>query len=326
MDPSDHPSEHATDSSPARPAAALAVLNASAGSAGSAGARDALAVLRSGTDLEVARTGGPSDLREALSGLDGRRLVVMGGDGSLHAVVDALRALGGLELLREVGPIGVVPLGTGNDLARSLGLQVGAPALAARTALTGAPAPVELVLSLDPGGEVEGVVVNAVHVGIGASAARRAQTGKKVLRRFAYPAGALAAGVAARPWHLRVVVDGEEVHDGRSGVLLVAVNLGSTVGGGARLSPTATPHDGLVDVVVSRATGPVARAGFAAAMVRGQHVERHDTATARGADVLVEAVDGRCFVANADGDLTDERTSFRWRAVGDAWQVLVPRR
>ena len=317
---------HASDRQADRPAAALALLNGSAGSAGSPGARDALAVLRSGTDLEVARSSGPEELRAALSRLDGRRLVVMGGDGSIHAAVDALRQLGGLELLRGVGPIGVVPLGTGNDLARSLGLQVGAPALAARTALSGAPSPVELALSLDPGGDVEGVVVNAVHVGIGASAARRAQTGKKVLRRFAYPAGALAAGVAARPWHLRVVVDGEVVHDGSQGVLLVAVNLGSTVGGGARLSPAATPHDGLVDVVVSQATGPLARAGFAAAMVRGQHVERQDTATTRGADVLVESVDGRCFVANADGDLTDERTSFRWRAVGDAWQVLAPRR
>lgn len=318
MDPAAHPSD--------RPAAALAVLNGSAGSAGSPGARDALAVLRSGTELEVARTGGPDDLRAALAGLDGRRLVVMGGDGSIHAVVDALRGLGGLQLLRDVGPIGVVPLGTGNDLARSLGLQVGAPALAARTALSGTPSPVELVLSLDPAGDVEGVVVNAVHVGIGASAARRAQTGKKVLRRFAYPAGALAAGVAARPWHLRVVVDGEVVHDGSEGVLLVAVNLGSTVGGGARLSPAATPHDGLVDVVVSEATGPLARAGFAAAMVRGQHVERQDTATTRGSDVVVESVDGRRFVANADGDLTDERTRFHWRAVGDAWQVLAPTR
>ncbi len=318
MDPAAHPAD--------RPAAALAVLNGSAGSAAGPGARDALAVLRSGTELEVARTGGPADLRAALAGLDGRRLVVMGGDGSIHAVVDGLRRLGGLQLLRDVGPIGVVPLGTGNDLARSLGLQVGAPALAARTALSGTPSPVELVLSLDAAGDVEGVVVNAAHVGIGASASRRAQTGKKVLRRFAYPAGALAAGVAARPWHLRVVVDGEVVHDGSEGVLLVAVNLGSTVGGGARLSPAATPHDGLVDVVVSEATGPLARAGFAAAMVRGQHVERQDTATTRGADVVVESVDGRRFVANADGDLTDERTRFHWRAVGDAWHVLAPRR
>jgi diacylglycerol kinase family enzyme len=311
-----------------RPVAALAVVNASAGSARTPAARDALAVLEASLPpggLEVARTGGPDDLRRAVAGLDGRRLVVLGGDGSVHAAISALHSLGGLEGVRGAGPVGVVPLGTGNDLARSLGLQVGAPSLAARTALEGRPSPVELVVSLDEDDDEDGVVVNAVHAGIGVSAAKRATTAKKALRALAYPAGALAAGVAARPWHLRVVVDGEEVHDGGSGVLLVAVNLGSTVGGGARLSPAATPHDGLVDVVVSAATGPLARAGFAAAMVRGQHVERRDTATVRGADVLVEAVDGRPFEVNADGDLSEPRTRWRWRCAGDAWQVLVPR-
>ncbi|PWJ55884.1 Diacylglycerol kinase family enzyme [Quadrisphaera granulorum] len=320
-----------SDESPHQhPEAALAVVNAGAGAARSPAARDALTVLESSLPpggLEVARTKGPEDLRQALAGLDGRRLVIFGGDGSVHAAISALHELGGLDGVRAVGPIGVVPLGTGNDLARSLGLQVGAPALAARTALEGRPSPVELVVSLGSGegeDDDEGVVVNAVHAGIGVSAAKRAKTAKKVLRKLAYPAGALAAGIAARPWHLRVVVDGREVHDGRSGVLLVAVNLGSTVGGGARLSPSATPHDGQVDVVVSSATGPLARAGFAVAMARGQHIERHDTATVRGADVLVEAVDGRPFEVNADGDLSQPRTRWHWRCAGDAWQVLVP--
>ncbi|WP_180357643.1 diacylglycerol kinase family protein [Streptomyces sp. NP160] len=322
-------SSHEPDQPPVEVvSAALAVVNASAGSARTPAARDALAVLEASLPpggLEVARTGGPDDLRRALAGLDGRRLVVLGGDGSVHAAISALHSLGGLERVRGVGPIGLVPLGTGNDLARSLGLQVGAASLAARTAVEGRPSPVELVVSLDEHGREDGVVVNAVHAGIGVSASKRAKTAKRALRALAYPAGALAAGVAARPWHLRVVVDGEVVHDGSSGVLLVAVNLGSTVGGGARLSPLATPHDGLVDVVVSGATGPLARAGFAAAMVRGQHVERRDTATVRGADVVVEAVDGRAFEVNADGDLSQARTRWRWRCAGDAWQVLVPR-
>ncbi|MGQ7295680.1 diacylglycerol/lipid kinase family protein [Quadrisphaera sp. KR29] len=311
-----------------RPQAALAVVNAGAGSARTPAARDALAVLEASLPpggLEVARTTGPEDLRRALAGLGGRRLVVLGGDGSVHAAISALHALGGLEGVHGAGPVGVVPLGTGNDLARSLGLQVGAATLAARTALEGRPSPVELVVSLADDGTEDGVVVNAVHAGIGVSAAKRARTGKRVLRQLAYPAGALAAGVAARPWHLRVVVDGEEVHDGRSGVLLVAVNLGSTVGGGARLSPAATPHDGQVDVVVSAATGPLARAGFAAAMVRGEHVERRDTAAVRGCDVVVESVDGRPFEVNADGDLSQPRTRWHWRCAGRAWQVLVPR-
>lgn len=114
------------------------------------------------------------------------------------------------------------------------------------------------------------------------------------------------------------------VHDGRHGVLLVALSVGATVGGGAPLSPGATPHDGVAEVVVSTATGPLARAGFAATMARGSHVQRHDVATTRGGRIVVEAVDGRPFAVNADGELSEPRTRFAWRAVPDAWQVLVP--
>lgn len=159
----------------------LAVLNASARAGDSPAARRALAELAGGADLEVARTSSREELRAALEDLGGRRLVVMGGDGSVHAVVAALQEAG---RLREVGPLGLVPLGTGNDLARSLGLPVTDPVAAARTALDGRARDVELLV--EDGGSV---VVNAVHAGIGVSATQRAHRAKPVLGRLAYPAG-----------------------------------------------------------------------------------------------------------------------------------------
>jgi len=297
----------------------LALVNARAGSA-SRELERALSALASGASelggvLEVARTSSLADLRGVLGRLAGRRLVVLGGDGSLHAAVQALHDAGAL---RAAGPVGVVPMGTGNDLARTLGLAIGDPPAAVRTALTGTP--VDLELLVEDGG---GIAVNAVHAGIGVAATQRAERLKPVLRRVAYPVGVLAAGVA-RPWGVRVVVDGREVHDGRRPLLMVAASIGTTIGGGAPVSPTSVPHDGVVDVVVSTATGPVARAGYARTLMRGQHVERRDVAVTRGADVLLEAVDGRPFALNADGETGAPALRHRWRTLPDAWSVRVP--
>ncbi|WP_176819130.1 diacylglycerol kinase family protein [Quadrisphaera sp. DSM 44207] len=300
---------------PGPEAGVLAVVNGSAGSARPLPVARAMSVLRATGDVELVATGDRTELADALASLHGRRLVVMGGDGSLHAVVQALQRAG---TLREAGPVGVVPLGTGNDLARSLGLPLDDPEAAARAALHGRAADMELMV--EDGG---GVVVNAVHAGIGVAATQRAARAKPLLGRGAYPAGALAAGVV-RPWHLRVTVDGRVVHDGRSPVLMVAASIGTTIGGGAPVSPGSIPHDGVVDVIVSTSTGPLARIGYASTLLRGRHVERRDVATTRGGRVVLEAVDGRPFATNADGETSERRLRWGWRTVADAWQVVLP--
>jgi diacylglycerol kinase family enzyme len=292
----------------------LAVANAAAGSAKRAAVARALTVMRAVADVEVAETASPRDVAAVLERLDGRRLVVLGGDGSLHTVVRGLWDAG---RLAAAGPIGLVPLGTGNDLARSLGLPLDDPAAAARIAVTGHGADMELMV--EDGG---GVVVNAVHAGIGVAASQRAHAAKPVLRRAAYPAGALAAGVV-RPWYLRVTVDGEVLNDGSEPVLMVAASIGTTIGGGAPVSPTSVPHDGVVDVLISRSTGPIARVGYASMLLRGRHIARRDVAATRGAEVVLESVRNRPFAVNADGETTERHLRYRWRTVADAWQVVL---
>jgi diacylglycerol kinase family enzyme len=301
----------------------LVVVNGAAGAAGRAAVDRAVRVLQAGgSQVEVAATTSAEGLARALDDLRGRRLVVVGGDGSLHAVVRHLHATGALE---EAGPVGIVPLGTGNDLARSLGLPLGDPAAAARVVLDGRALGNELVVETS-GSRPAMVAVNAAHAGIGVSAALRAQRMKPRLGRLAYPLGAVAAGAVGGPWHLRVAVDGQVVHDGVEPVALVGLSIGRTIGGGAHLSPASTPHDGLVDVVVSTSAGLRARAAYAATMLRGRAVERYDVARVRGRDVVVQAVDGEPFAVNADGELTAPATRFAWTTLHDAWSALVPAR
>lgn len=293
----------------------LVVTNAAAGSADDDRVDAALVVLHaSGRDVEVVATGSLDELDRVLAARAGRRVVVAGGDGSLHAVVQVLWRRGDLA---DAGALGLVPLGTGNDLARTLGLPLD-PAAAARVVLFGRPRALELLVD-DEGG----VVVNAVHVGIGAEAVRAAQEWKPRLGAGAYALGSVLAGITSRGWRLVVTVDGNEVHDGP--LLMLGLGLGRSIGGGALLSPEAVPDDGVVEVVLSAATGPLARVGYGAALRSGGHVRRADVSVLRGRTVTVLAsVAGETFPYNADGELGGPVAERTWTLHTGVWSLTVP--
>ncbi|SET86302.1 diacylglycerol/lipid kinase family protein [Geodermatophilus poikilotrophus] len=298
----------------------LLVVNRAAGSAGDDAVEAAVRVLRAGADVEVVATGSAAELDAAVAGRDGRRLVVLGGDGSVHAVVRALDRAGALDPAEAVG---IVARGTGNDLARTLGLPLD-PEEGAAAVLAGRPRPLDL-LDDDAGG----LVVNAVHAGVGARAGAQADRLKERLGAAAYPVGAALAGVSNPGWPLRVEVDGRvATHptqgwaaDGTCDVLMLGVCTGRSIGGGTPLAPQAEPDDGLADVVVSVATGPVARAAFATALTGGDHVDRPDVLVLRGRRV---SVTGGPVDLDADGEVEEGVPARTWRVRRHGWSVLVP--
>ncbi len=273
-----------------------------------AAARDVLAAAGP-VDLVVTCT--PEELDEALDEVDGRTLVVAGGDGSLHLVVSRLHQRG---VLRDTR-LGLVPLGTGNDLARTLDLPLD-PADAARLLLEASPRPLDLLVD-DSGG----IAVNAVHVGVGADAAERAGRLKPRLGPAAYPIGAVAAGLRTTGWRLRVEVDGRVVSDNHRRTLMVGIGNGRGIGGGTQLLPHAEPDDGLLDVVVSRACGPFARVRYGAALQAGRHLSDRDTRSARGSSVTVS---GEWVDVNADGEIGDCIQRRTWTVSPAAWALLRP--
>ena len=265
------------DPTPAAPSGLLLLANANAGTADQEAVEAARTVLAATGDVELVTTGEPDELDRALDRLDGRRLVVAGGDGSLHLVVRRLHERGEL----AAADLALVPLGTGNDLARSLGIPL-EPEAAAELAGSGQAHPLDLLLD-----DAGGTAVNAVHVGIGAQAAQAASGLKPRLGPLAYPIGAVLAGLRAPGWRLRVEVDGRVVSRGRRRVLMVGIGNGPGIGGGTPLLPHARPDDGLLDVMVSLATGPLARARFGVALRDGQHLASRQVRSARGRVVTV---------------------------------------
>jgi diacylglycerol kinase (ATP) len=289
----------------------LLITNADAGNTDTEAVEKALDVLRRHGDVEVCATADQGELDGVLHRRGGRRVVVAGGDGSLHAVIAALHRRN--ELADTV--VGLLPLGTGNDFARGADIPLD-PEEAAEVIATAASRPVDLLV--DCTGEV---VVNNVHIGAGAQASRKAHKWKKRLGRVGYPIGAALAAVNPPFVRLRVEVDGEEVADLAHPILMVAVGNGATVGGGAEITPEADPEDGKVDVMISFAVGPLSRFTYALHLRRGEHHHRDDVLYLRGTTV---SVSGQSFYCSADGEVYGPERHRTWRVERGAFQMPLP--
>ncbi|MGH3371829.1 MAG: diacylglycerol/lipid kinase family protein [Nocardioidaceae bacterium] len=289
----------------------LLITNADAGTTDAENIDKALTVLRGATDVEVCATSNPGELDGVLHRRGGRRVVVAGGDGSLHAVVAALHRR---HELSEV-TLALIPLGTGNDFARGADIPLD-PEEAARLVVKGQVRPVDLIVDC-----LGNAVVNNVHIGVGAQASRKAHKWKSRLGRLGYPVGALLAAVNPPFVRLRIEVDGKEVADFAHPILMAAIGNGPNVGGGAEITPDADPEDGRMDVMISFAIGPLARFGYAAGFRRGEHHERSDVTYLRGNTV---SVSGQDFYCSADGEIYGPERQRSWRVEPGAFSMILP--
>ena len=245
--------------------------SAGRGNGASAGAR-ALAELRrlgllvtdlSGPDLPAAA----ARARDAVAGgLDA--LVVVGGDGLVHAGVQATAGTG--------VPLGLVPAGTGNDIVRGLDLPLGDPAASvaalADALAAGRTRAVDAVRARAPGprGPQEGWYVSVLGCGVDALANERANRWRWPRGSARYTLAAVRELATARPLPLRLVLDGEE-H--RADVLLLAVANTRSYGGGVLVAPGADCTDGLLDVVVIDAVPRAAAFALMPRVLAGRHLD-----------------------------------------------------
>ena len=288
----------------------LLLTNAGAGSADRERVDAVVRILEAAESVEVVVLDGATDLDRVLDGRDAGRLVVAGGDGTLHRTVAALHRRGELADTE----LGLIPLGTGNDFARGVGVPL-EPEQAARAVLTGSLRRVDLIV--DDAGDV---AVNLVHLGLGAEASRRGAHWKERLGRIGYAVGMLQASVGPA-FRLAVDLDGEPVATRDRPVLEVSIGNGATVGGGLALNPGADPADGRLDVVVSYAAGPWRRVGYGVDLLRQRHPERSDVLRRSCATVSVA---GAPFYASADGEIYGPVPHRTWRLDPGALRMALP--
>lgn len=283
----------------------LLIANADAGT--SERIDDAAAVLDEADGCRVVWSEGPSDIDQALDDDGSSTPVVAGGDGSIHLFVGRLAAHG---LLRRT--VGILPMGTGNDLARGLGLPFD-PAEAARAILQGTA--VELPLMSTPGGELG---VNNAHTGVGVAAARRGAEWKDHMGGFAYTAGSIAEGIAYDGFEATVTIDGTTAHQGPC--LAIMVLIGPSAGGGFQPLPDVDVSDPVLDVLVVGDGDTPDRVALAISALRGQLSDSDAVRRWRAATVEVGAGDEEWEL---DGEFRRWEDPVRLSLSEHTWSVLA---
>jgi YegS/Rv2252/BmrU family lipid kinase len=276
------------------PSAPFVIVNPTAGGGR---ARRVLAWLRERLDarpearLEVTRRAGDAERWAADAAVDGYdRVVAVGGDGTIQEVINGLVDGG------PTASLGIVPVGGGNDLARSLGLPRDAGecwslAVGARERT------IDLALARDRRGR-ERWFSSAGGIGYDALVAQALSRHAGWRRsRAGYLVTALAELWRFTNRHVEVTIDGRT--EART-IMLMAISNGAYYGGGMRISPTAEVDDGLLDLCV---VGDLSR--FAAIrqipnLYRGTHVNHPAVEIVRARHVVVDG--GADTLVHLDGE------------------------
>lgn len=246
----------------------------------------ALRLSEAGHDVQVVQGTDASSARDALkhsidAALDA--VVVVGGDGALHGVLDLLV---GADLT-----FGLLPAGTGNDTARTLGIPVKDPEAALQIVLRGQTRRIDLA-------EVDGTfVVTVVASGFDSKVNERAN-------QMTWPRGNMRYNIAMvaelrefEPLDFTITLDDGEVL--RRKAMLVAVGNGPSFGGGLRICEGAQIDDGLLDVAV---INPVSKAKLIRVfpqLYKGTHVTLPEFEMHRVRKVRLEC---EGIVAYGDGE------------------------
>ncbi len=240
------------------------------------------------TTVEVSSSA--DDLRARVRRLreDGAPVVaVAGGDGTVHLAIQ--------ELAGSATSFALLPTGTGDDNARTLGLPLGDPRAAADVVAHGIDREVDLAHVTAADG-TQRYFLGVLSAGFDSFVNERANAMTWPRGKAKYAAAIVGELRVFRPVRYDADIDGRTVADG---AMLVAVGNGRSYGGGMLICPEADVHDGVLDVTWLQAVGiPTFLRAFPS-VFRGTHVQRGDVATYRGRSIRLSA-EGQ--LAYADGE------------------------
>jgi diacylglycerol kinase (ATP) len=240
------------------------------------------------------------------------RVLVAGGDGTVQLCVHGLARAGALGRVT----LGIVPAGTGNDLATFLGMPLDLDAAIAALARARS-APLDL-------GDMNGQwFANASCGGyFGAVSEATSSELKSVAKRLAYVLAGASVLLQHTPTSARLRADTEFGEIEWEGPLsLFAVCNGMTVGGGRPLAPEASVSDGLLDVFFVRDVSTTSLAALLLKMGRGAHLEDDRVIGFRARSLSFEFA-GPTPV-NVDGEVAEVERAV-YRVHHHATRILMP--
>jgi diacylglycerol kinase (ATP) len=267
-----------------------------------------------GLDYELAVTDTPNhglELAQKAAEAGFSPIVVAGGDGGISEVVNGLMQAAGDGV---TGPLGVIPLGSANDLADMLGLAKDIED-ACRAILAGHTRIIDV-------GCVNGRFFdNNSAVGLEPMVSITQMAMKRVKGTPRYVLAALKTILNHEPWHMRLAWDDGE-YEGP--VALVSVGNTCRTGGAFWMTPHAEPDDGYLDFVFAGKLGRLKLLRLLPATFDGSHVERPEITYARTTRLTIECEPSTPI--QADGELFDlSATHVEYTILPGRLQVIVPK-
>jgi diacylglycerol kinase (ATP) len=246
------------------------------------------------------------DIRRALDGHEGL-IVSAGGDGTMNCTIN------GFAGDFEGRTFALIPMGTGNDLARTLGLDPD-PVAAAQQIVDGTERTLDVCRA--GGKNIDRLFVNACMGGFPVKVNQAIEDdAKKRLGPLAFWVGGAKAAADLTRWTIRV--DGEEFSD----VVAAGVGNGRTAGGGITVWPEADPSDGELDLCILPAEGVADALKLAATVPRGAHRSIDEVTMRRARRFEIEAEPAIEF--NCDGELIDLLSPVTFEIAGSL-RMRVP--
>jgi diacylglycerol kinase (ATP) len=259
-----------------------------------------------GIDVSVYFVRDPKRIPEVLhrAARDADMLILGGGDGTLCMSIE--------DVLRTGLPLGILPLGNANDLARTLSIPVAIKA-ACQIIAAGHTSRIDL-------GCVNGKhFFNVASMGVSVRIARRLTNERK--RRFglvSYIFAAWEAITTARSFSAEVVCDGKKEH---MRAIQIAVGNGRHYGGGMIVTDDAAIDDGRLDLY-SLGRAPFWKLMLLIPLLRlGKHGYAKNVEMRRAE--TIEITTDRTLSINTDGEVTT-RTPARFTVVRGGLEVFSP--
>lgn len=242
--------------------------------------------------LETTRSGDAARLAIQCVGKGVDLVIAAGGDGTISQV--------GGQLVSTPATLGILPCGTGNDLARTLGV---GPEI--DLALSRLESGVEAVIDVGEwcSDTAEGFFLNVAGSGFDAAVADKINSGIRRLRGTpAYVAAVLSTLRSFRPEPVLIEVDDDKFEATN---MLTAIANARCYGGGMKIAPRASVADGLLDIVLVKKVSKVAFLRAFPRVFKGEHLS-HPAVTYRQAQKITLTSAGiRPFLI--DGELIAAR-------------------
>jgi diacylglycerol kinase (ATP) len=252
---------------------------------------------------------GPKELLSNAVAMNATHIVAAGGDGTINAVA--------AEMIRRKSklPLGIIPLGSGNDFARSVNMPT--DALEAFKAIEeGTPISIDAVQV-----QSEHETDYFVNVATGGLSTRISKENKgwfkKILGVFSYLVKAISVMFGRDRFKLHLKIDGKELNLKAANVVVAN---GRYCGGGAEVAPLACLHSGMMDLIVVKDYSPLDLIRLSAKFASGDHIDDQQVFYCRAKEIQVYSKPN--FKFSTDGEVK-HRTPLRFQVIANAIAVLV---